>query len=67
LDALSDSILQAIYTPNIHRSDAEDFGALPGRGDVFRHSLGLFDLSSYDAGIGAEVDECSDLGAAYGA
>lgn len=58
--------MEAFDTAHVNGSDAEDFGAFASGGDVAGHSFGLFDVAADYAGVCAEMDHCSHLGAADG-
>jgi len=66
LRALVRCVLQALRIPHVDSAEAEDFGALSGGRYVFSHAFCFLDIAADDAGVGAEVDEGADLGAADG-
>lgn len=64
LDASAHRCFEARHLAHVDGADAEDFRARSRRGDVAGHAFGLVDVAADDAGGGAEVNHCSDLGAA---
>jgi len=67
LDAFLYGALQAGDISHVYGAEAEDFGAGAGGGDVEGRALCFLDVASDYAGVCAEVDHCSYLGAADGA
>ena len=63
-DAFLYGVLEAFDTAHVNGSETEDFGAFACGGDVAGHSFGFFDVAADYAGVGAEMDHCSYLGAA---
>lgn len=59
--------LHTINTPDINRPETQNLSARPRRSYVLGHFLRLLDISPNDAGISAEMDHGSDLGATDGA
>lgn len=65
LHATIDSSLDTIETAHIRRANTDDFRTRSRSRDTDRHLFGFFDVAADNACVGAEVDECADLGAAY--
>ena len=66
-DTLRHRRVQAVHASDIHAPDADYFGPLPSRGDVFGHRLCLLGVAADDECVGAEVHQGTHLGAADGA
>ena len=66
LDALLYGFLQALDVPDINCTDAQHFYSGPGGCYILSHAFCFLDIASHYAGIGAKVDEGSDLSTAYG-
>ncbi len=60
-------LVQTLRTSDVDRANAQHLGAGASRHERPGHGLGLLDVATDDAGVGAEVDQGSDLGAADGA
>jgi hypothetical protein len=63
-DTRLDGFLQAGWASHVDRSDAKDLWAGTGGHERLGHGFGFLDVSADNAGIGAEMDHCSHLGAA---
>ena len=57
--------LHALHIPDVDRPYTQNLRSSSRCGDVFGHVLSLLWVPAYNAGIGAEVDQRSNLGAAY--
>ena len=57
-------LLQTLKTPHVHTAQPKYLRSLSRGRDVLRNAVGLLDVPSDDAGVGAEVDEGADLGGA---
>ena len=66
LDALLYGFLQALHVPDINCSDTQHFCSFPSGSYILGHAFCFLDIASHYAGVGAEVDEGSDLSAADG-
>lgn len=64
LNALLNGLLQALDVPDINCTDAQHFCSRPGRSYILSHAFCFLDIASHYAGVGAKVDECSDLSTA---
>ena len=66
LDALLHGFLQALHVPDINCSDTQYFCSLSGGSYILSHVFCFLDLAAHYAGVGAEMDEGSDLSTADG-
>ena len=67
LDALFYGLLQALHVSDINCSDAQYFCSTPSGSYILGHGFCFLDIAAHYAGVGAEVDEGSDLSTADGA
>ena len=65
--ALLHGLLQTLHIPDINRSKPQHFRSFPSRSYIPSHAFRFLDIASHDAGVGAEVDEGSNLRTADGA